>query len=76
MALAHAPLRLVDWRADEETVEAVAFMDETAADMGRLVDLEAAGNSSAVINIAGRVAIRAGLAKAEVLRLRNGGDAA
>jgi hypothetical protein len=74
MALSCRP-RLV-WRAEEVLVESVAFMDETAQAMGQLVDLEAAGNSHAVINLASRVAVRAGLAKIEVLRLRDGGDAA
>lgn len=64
----------IAWRAEEARIEAVAFMDETAEAMGQLIHFEVAGNSAAVIDLAGRVAFRAGLARAEVLRLRAGGN--
>jgi hypothetical protein len=65
------------WQSEEADVEAVAFMDETAEAMDELIAAELLRDTPSlrVVNLAGRVAYRAGLARAEVLRLR-GGDAA
>ena len=68
-ALLHLP---ADWRTDEASIEAVAFMDEAAAAATGIVDAELDRDvpSARVIDLAGRLFVRAGLAKAEVLRLR------
>jgi hypothetical protein len=61
-----------DWRADEAHIEAVAFMDEAATTATGIVNAELDRDvpSARVIDLAGRLFIRAGLAKQEVLRLR------
>lgn len=68
----------VTWTDEEADIEAIAFMDDAIQTMHRLID-EETGNrvpSAYVINECGRIARRAALAKAEVLRLRGGNDAA
>lgn len=68
----------VNWHLEEADIEAVAFMDEAIAAMERIVNAELARDipSGSVIQEAGRVAHRAALARAEVLRLRGGDEAA
>lgn len=65
------------WQSEEADIEAIAFMDEAVATAGDIVDAEMDRDipSARVIDLAGRLAVRAGLARAEVLRLR-GGDVA
>lgn len=67
----------VQWQDEEADIEAVAFMDEAIAAMDVVIEAEIARDipSMVVINECGRIAYRARLARAEVLRLR-GGDAA
>jgi hypothetical protein len=72
------PPVLPAWLAEEADMEAVAFMDDAIAAMSRVLDAEISRDvpSLVVVNECGRVTYRAEKAKAEILRLRGGNDAA
>jgi hypothetical protein len=66
------------WLSEEADMEAIAFMDDAIAAMSRVLNAEVSRDvpSLVVVNECGRVAYRAEKAKAEILRLRGGNDAA